>query len=151
MRRVAGIGVAKRVCTLAFPLAGRSPHPLTCPNLRWVLITFLSKLTYMSHVVWSCEQVRDGCLCWRHRRPFSGSWARRSSRPAGWKPCAVGPAPLGGARTAGQHAGDAPDKPESRSETGALRAKRALRSTSVVLVRDVCVPASAETIGSWIR
>ena len=42
-------------------------------------------------------------------------------------------------------------KPASGSEARALRAEQALKSASVVLVRDVSVPAWAETIGPWIR
>ena len=37
--------------------------PLACTNLRWVLRPCLSKLAYMSHVVWPRERVHDGCLC----------------------------------------------------------------------------------------
>ncbi len=46
--------------------------PFTCTNLRRVLRPCLSKLAYMSHVVWVCEQVRDGCRCSHRRRDRIG-------------------------------------------------------------------------------
>ena len=52
---------------------------------------------------------------------------------------------------ANQPLDDAPDLPEASPPTGAVRAKRALRSAPVVLVRGVRMPAYAETGASVIE
>ena len=52
---------------------------------------------------------------------------------------------------ANQPLDDAPDLPEASPPTGAVRAKRALRSAPVVLVRGIRMPACAETGASVIE
>ncbi len=85
MRRVAGIGVARRFCTPCLFPRGRPAlvTPFACTNLRWILRPCLSKLSYMSHVVWPRERVRDRCL-WSHRRDPLALIFRASSRAGRW-------------------------------------------------------------------
>ena len=143
-----------------------------CTNLRWVFRHCLSKLAYMSHVVLgllnepvtgtpagmvaTASPGRHVQACDRHvacpRRPTRGSGlagSRSAARRDPWAGATCGcRTPSWGAGTARQHADDTRGKPASGPEMTALQAERALRSASIVLVRDPSVPASAEPIGS---
>jgi len=79
-----------------------------------------------------------------------GNYSPSPLRPHIVSTTLAGEVPSTSAGTTGQSVDYPGDRPKRRSVTRAARTERAFRSAPVVLARGVRMPASAETVGSYI-